>query len=200
MQSYVSSIVDTTVRCGCISSFPVKPECKEIHQQLRALDQDGYVILRNVFSSKHCDRAVESLNSIQRETDPDELSPVHGYACQFVDGLLKRDLDTFLPFTLNPRLVSLLSHAAEAHGASFHLGSLTARSAFSECNEQALHDDYHVEEVPFAFNAVIMLNDFTEVNGATRLVPGSHRHMLRVEFDEHKEAMTTGVENTTGIE
>ncbi|KAG0199072.1 hypothetical protein BGX28_007598 [Mortierella sp. GBA30] len=193
MQSYISRIADTSMRCGCATSFSVKPECAKIHQDLRALDRDGYVVLRNVFSAEQCQLAVESLEYIHANTDPDDLSPVNGHACQYVDALLYRDLDTFFQFTLNPRLVSLLSHASEAKGVSFHLASLTSRSALSGCADQALHEDYHVDVVPFAFNAVIMLNDFTEVNGATRLVVGSHRHMLFVGLEGHREeVMITG--------
>lgn len=178
MQSYISSIHDTSTPCGCMSTSSKTSECLDIRRDVRTLEQDGYVVLRNVFSRNQCQHAIKSLEHIHASTDPDEMSPVFAYGCQHVDALLYRDLDTFLPFATNARVVSLLNHVAEDRGASFHLASLTARSAFPGCGEQALHEDYHVEDVAFAFNAVIMLDDFTEANGATQLVPGSHRHMM----------------------
>lgn len=151
-----------------------------MQRDVRALEQDGYVVLRGVFSNGQCQDAIKSLESMHASSLDNELSPVYGYSCQYVDALLYRDLDTFLPFSVEPRIISLLKHVAEARveRTSFHLASLTARSAFPGCGEQALHEDYHVEDVAFAFNAVVMLNDFTEANGATQLVPGSHRHMM----------------------
>jgi ectoine hydroxylase-related dioxygenase (phytanoyl-CoA dioxygenase family) len=58
------------------------------------------------------------------------------------------------------------------------LGSLNARTSFPGAGAQGLHRDldFH-EHLPLATycNSVWMLDDFTEENGATRFVPGSHR-------------------------
>lgn len=56
------------------------------------------------------------------------------------------------------------------------LHSFEARSALPGGGQQSLHRDMpFVPETPLSINVVWMLDDFTEENGATRVVPGSHR-------------------------
>lgn len=65
---------------------------------------------------------------------------------------------------------------ADADG--FKLSSLNARSARPGQGLQALHADWPVAVPPGAYeacNSIWLLDDFREDNGATRVVPGSHR-------------------------
>lgn len=56
------------------------------------------------------------------------------------------------------------------------LHSFEARSALPGGGQQSLHRDMpFVPETPLSINVVWMLDDFTEENGATRVVPASHR-------------------------
>jgi ectoine hydroxylase-related dioxygenase (phytanoyl-CoA dioxygenase family) len=60
----------------------------------------------------------------------------------------------------------------------FKINSLNARAALPGEGHQRLHADSPVPSVPGRYqncNSVWMLDDFTEYNGATRVVPGSHR-------------------------
>jgi len=53
-----------------------------------------------------------------------------------------------------------------------------ARAAHPGGGRQALHTDWHAPAGPGAYqvcNSIWLLDDFTPDNGATRLVPGSHR-------------------------
>ena len=63
-------------------------------------------------------------------------------------------------------------------GNDFKLHSLNTRAALPGSGRQALHTDW-AEAVPSdryqVCNSVWMLDDFTEENGPTRVVPGSHR-------------------------
>jgi ectoine hydroxylase-related dioxygenase (phytanoyl-CoA dioxygenase family) len=74
-----------------------------------------------------------------------------------------------------------LQLAAVAHVLSwreFKLTSLNTRSALPSQGRQALHTDWAEAVAPGDYqicNSVWMLDDFTEENGATRAVPGSHR-------------------------
>ncbi len=62
------------------------------------------------------------------------------------------------------------------------LHSFESRSALPLGGTQSLHRDMPwVPNTPLSVNVVWMLDDFTEENGATRVVPGSH---LRVEGPE----------------
>jgi ectoine hydroxylase-related dioxygenase (phytanoyl-CoA dioxygenase family) len=58
------------------------------------------------------------------------------------------------------------------------LSSLNSRAALPGEGLQALHADWHGPVEPDAYmvcNSIWLLDDFTEQNGATRVVPGSHR-------------------------
>ena len=60
----------------------------------------------------------------------------------------------------------------------FKLNSLNARAALPGQGHQRLHADSGVPETPGIYqncNSIWMLDDFTKDNGATRVVPGSHR-------------------------
>jgi ectoine hydroxylase-related dioxygenase (phytanoyl-CoA dioxygenase family) len=60
----------------------------------------------------------------------------------------------------------------------FRLSSLNSRAALPGQGLQALHADFGHPVEPGAYevcNSIWLLDDFTPENGATRVVPGSHR-------------------------
>lgn len=74
---------------------------------------------------------------------------------------------------------AVLSLVGEVLSPRFKLSSLNARSAEpGETTAQPLHTDMGAlpdEDGFWVCNAVFLLDDFTETNGALRAVPGSHR-------------------------
>ena len=74
-----------------------------------------------------------------------------------------------------------LQLAAVAHvfgGHEFKLHSVNGRAALPGHGLQALHTDWHEPVKPGEYqvcNSIWMLDAFTPENGATRIVPGSHR-------------------------
>ena len=77
---------------------------------------------------------------------------------------------------LNPRVLECMSHVL---GPRFKLSSLNVRSADPHTEDgQPLHADSGAiadDAGYYVANSVWMLDDFTRDNGATRMVPGSHR-------------------------
>jgi hypothetical protein len=77
---------------------------------------------------------------------------------------------------LTPRVLECMAHVL---GPRFKLSSLNARSANPHTADgQPLHADSGAiadDAGYFVCNSVWMLDDFTSDNGATRMVPGSHR-------------------------
>jgi hypothetical protein len=77
-------------------------------------------------------------------------------------------------FYTHPRV---LAAVATVLGQDFKLSSLNFRAAKPGTGEQKLHVDWRqpVQDVQFLVcNSIWLLDDFTQKNGATRLVPGSH--------------------------
>lgn len=85
----------------------------------------------------------------------------------------------------DPRFDLVWNHphqlAAVAHVLGWHelkLYSLNGRTALLGHGQQALHADWGEPPAPGDYqicNSIWMLDDFTEDNGPTRVVPGSHR-------------------------
>jgi len=79
-------------------------------------------------------------------------------------------------FYTHPRVLAAISHVL---GNNIKLSSLNYRAAIPGAGLQKLHADYP-ESVPAGdyrvCNSIWLLDDFSEKNGATRIVPGTHRH------------------------
>lgn len=74
----------------------------------------------------------------------------------------------------HPKVLAAIRHVL---GPEFKLSSLNGRAALPGQGLQALHADWKEGVEPgdyYVCNSVWLLTDFTEDNGATRVVPGSH--------------------------
>jgi ectoine hydroxylase-related dioxygenase (phytanoyl-CoA dioxygenase family) len=74
----------------------------------------------------------------------------------------------------HPRVLAAMRHVL----GEFRLSSLNSRAALPGEGHQALHADSGHPVEPGAYevcNSIWLLDDFTPENGATRVVPGSHR-------------------------
>lgn len=82
----------------------------------------------------------------------------------------------FFPIVDHPKVLPVVEGVM---GKEIILGSLNARIVRPTDPEQGLHSDIrqdlHNMAAPVMCNTVWMLDDFTTENGATRIVPGSHR-------------------------
>lgn len=71
----------------------------------------------------------------------------------------------------------VLAAVARIVGAELKLSSLNYRAAKPRAGEQKLHVDWHETVAPGDYkvcNSIWLLDDFSEANGATRIVPGTH--------------------------
>ncbi len=72
----------------------------------------------------------------------------------------------------------VLAAARHVLGSAFHVRDLHGRNPLPGYGQQGLHTDWpnRDEGAPFfVLTALFMLDEFTAENGATRVVPGSHR-------------------------
>jgi ectoine hydroxylase-related dioxygenase (phytanoyl-CoA dioxygenase family) len=75
----------------------------------------------------------------------------------------------------NPRVLAAISHVL---GGDLKLSSLNFRAALPGFGLQGLHADWGGAVAPGDYavcNSIWLLDDFTESNGSTRIVPGSQR-------------------------
>lgn len=89
--------------------------------------------------------------------------------------------DVFDIFYTHPRLLAGISHVL---GEELKLSALNYRNAKPGDGLQKLHVDWHeaVEEGQYKVcNSIWLLDDFSKENGATRVVPGTHKAGKRPE-------------------
>jgi ectoine hydroxylase-related dioxygenase (phytanoyl-CoA dioxygenase family) len=131
-----------------------------------ALDVDGYVVVKDAIDAR----------SVERLRRAFDQAPAQDGATQHVE---------LTPET--PELVAweglrlhrvVLAAAEHVLGRPFEVTELHGRSPLPGYGDQGLHADEAPRESVepfFVVTAIWMIDDFTVENGATRVVPGSHR-------------------------
>jgi len=147
---------------------------------LRELDLQGYVVLPDFMPPPFLEAVrarVEELFALEGENAGSEFrrEPHARRLANLVD-----KGSVFVELVSNPLILRLVAHVV---GDDFKLSSLNARSTNPFAPEaQPLHVDMGVlpDQKGYAVcNSLWMLDDFTPDNGATRVVPGSHRSKQR---------------------
>lgn len=138
---------------------------------LRQFAEQGFAVVPAVFSSTE----IENMRAAIEEVFAHEKGALagHGAHVRFSVNLTNKHA-VFRETVQHPVLLELM---ADLLGDDFILGSLHTRSTYPGAPEQALHRDWMLDRrIPFPthVNSMWMLDDFTEENGATRIVPGSH--------------------------
>lgn len=147
------------------------------------LDRQGYLPLEDVLTEAHLnrmrDRLAELLDaegaSAGRELLESEMikHPTEKGTDRLSDLVNKGDV--FDICYTHPRVLAAIAYVL---GPDFKLSSLNSRASRPGHGLQALHADYPHPVEPGDYrvcNSIWLLDDFTEENGATRLVPGTHR-------------------------
>lgn len=163
----------------------------DFHDQF---NQNGYYVLKNVLSPQEVIR-VRTIVSALRKHEQD-IGGAHFYDGS---GLLQRVWNLL---NKHPHFLELVQHpviydAMEAifdrptiHQ-KFYLSSFQSNTLLPGASEQKVHIDTPFPEPlplwPVKANSIWLLDDFTENNGATEVVPGSHLRTYKPKPDEVKE-------------
>jgi ectoine hydroxylase-related dioxygenase (phytanoyl-CoA dioxygenase family) len=139
------------------------------------LDRDGYLPLYNILSSEQVQQFGTRLDELSRiEGEKAGLEVHQEVGTDRLSDLVNKDPMFEICFT-HPRLLAGISHVLKGE---FKLSSLNSRAALPGQGLQALHADWSGAVAPgdyYVCNSIWLLDDFTAENGATRVVPGSHR-------------------------
>lgn len=139
------------------------------------LDRNGYLPLPNILSAAQVARIGERTDELIALEGDRAGTEVHQEAgTHRLSDLVNKDPIFEICFT-HPRVLAAISHVLRG---DLKLSSLNFRAALPGSGLQGLHADWHSAVAPgdyYVCNSIWLLDDFTELNGATRVVPGSHR-------------------------
>ena len=152
-------------------STTITPFMQAVHE----LEVFGFTLLDAVLNPDEVKAMREALIRCERQVDNADsragASPVVANL-PTLDSIFFRCID-------HPRILPLLEHFL---GKTLILGSLNARIVRPGDPAQDLHSDIPADMLnmtsPVMMNTVWLLDDFSVTNGATRIVPGSHKSGL----------------------
>ena len=153
----------------------------------RALERDGAVIVEDLLTADVVERVNAEVEAALSAADPEEplfdpiMQAFHGPQTKQVAGVAAISRAFAVDVMCNPLLLALCDRVLLPSCARYqlNLGHLLQRGPGAD--DQVLHRDEAVwSDVPkpapeLQLASVIAFVDFTRENGATRLVPGSHR-------------------------
>jgi ectoine hydroxylase-related dioxygenase (phytanoyl-CoA dioxygenase family) len=138
----------------------------------RALDEQGYLILHGIIDRSWVNElcaAFEEAVAADRQTPTGKES-----GTRHPVNLLNRS-KTFHGICAQPKAMAAIHHILRR---PFRLSQFSGRDPLPGYGQQGLHTDWMpraANEPAWVVTAIWMLDDFTKDNGATRIVPGTHR-------------------------
>ena len=139
------------------------------------LDRDGFLPLANILSAQQIAQINQRTAELIALEGDDAGKEVHQEAGTIrLSDLVNKDSIFEICFT-HPRVLAGISHVLRG---DLKLSSLNYRAALPGSGLQGLHADWSGAVQPedyYVCNSIWLLDDFTESNGATRIVPGSQR-------------------------
>ncbi len=142
--------------------------------------EDGWKVVEGIIPE---DKVAGIRESIVATVEEAKASP-HPLDLRAVQGSLINVNQSLAPFLSDPSIVGV---AEELWGRHVKITITTPVVLFPGGNPQGFHSDWPFNQkhaavieapypdFPFLLTVIFMLSDFTLENGATRLVPGSHR-------------------------
>jgi ectoine hydroxylase-related dioxygenase (phytanoyl-CoA dioxygenase family) len=138
------------------------------------LDRDGFLPLPGILSPGQLEVIRGRLAELTAAEGSRAGTEVHQEAgTDRLSDLVNKDPVFDMCFT-HPRILAAIAHVL----GDFTLSSLNSRAALPGHGHQRLHADWGEAVDPGNYrvcNSIWLIDDFTESNGPTRVVPGSHR-------------------------
>ncbi len=140
----------------------------------RALNEQGFVVLQNLLSGDHLSQYRQLFDRAVAEQLPAGTSNQKETGTRHIKDLL--GIEPMWRVSLHPRILAATYHVLKRR---FVCGVPHGREPLPGFGEQGLHMDWRSSghgDVYYVATAICLLDDFTPLNGATRVVPGSHLH------------------------
>jgi ectoine hydroxylase-related dioxygenase (phytanoyl-CoA dioxygenase family) len=142
---------------------------------LADLDRDGYAVVESLLSADEAAAVRAGLREVLDAT-PTGRNDFEGYLTRRIYALFAKTR-VFDALATHPLLLAVLDGVL---GPSYQLSAPTGIEIGPGEKAQVLHTDDAIYPLPrphpeVVLNTMWALDDFTETNGATRVVPGSHR-------------------------
>lgn len=145
-------------------------------EQKRTLDEQGFLHLPGILSQDQVDAINRRQAELLQEEGDRAGTEVHQEAgTDRLSDLINKD-PIFHVILTTPPVLAAIAHVLQN---DLKLSSLNSRAAHPGKGLQHLHADWGKLETLNDYqvcNSIWLLDDFTPENGATRAVPGSHRH------------------------
>ncbi len=143
-------------------------------QVTAGLSQDGYVIVEGLLASKALERAREDLARVLTDT-PTGRNDFEGYATRRIYALFGKTR-SFDEAAVHPLALAVLDRVLGHYQLSAPVGIQIGPGE----REQVMHRDEAVYPLPrphppVVINTMWPVDDFSDANGATRLIEGSHQ-------------------------
>ena len=151
---------------------------QQIAEHCERIDRDGYTIVEGVVSSAIREELIQALLRVERDQDIGfAKTSFEGTRTVRIYNLLAHD-PAFWQVPLNECVLPIAEKVLDRE---LLLSSLSAITLAPGQEAQPIHEDTQQiplprPHAPIAINALWALTDFTEENGATRIIPGSHRY------------------------
>ena len=157
-------------------------------KEFNKLKKNGYVVLENVLSEKKCKNYITILEKLHKKYSPlyvGNNKTKHKLNNQsdekIVYNLQNKDFQFIKLINTNPiyKIVDdYLNLGSYNKKEIINLRQFTGRSPLPGKGDQQLHIDSRIPGGSFPLMVVVtwMLNDFNKYNGATKLIPKSHKN------------------------
>lgn len=154
---------------------------------LRELEEKGYVIKENFINESILHELSKVLQSLARTEASEQRAYLYGNddKLQRVYNLIDKDT-AFVSHFLNRKEIYEIAHSffgVHSHHTPYYLSSFQANILYPGAKEQILHVDSSVPDpLPpwkIRLNVNLLLDPFTDINGATLIYPQSHTFLRK---------------------
>lgn len=163
----------------------------DLAAHVERLDRDGYTVVRDAFDASLAEQLDRDLDRLERELHIQVGgNGFEGRATTRVYNLLALG-ELYEQIPVHPVVLPLMHHLL---GTGCLVSSLSAITIHPGEIAQPIHADDQVIPIPKPHRAVTAnsmwaVTDFTEANGATRIIPGSHLADHSPEYGRHYDSV-----------